>query len=237
LARAALISSVDHDYEGLKVDEGFWQRRWARNEIGFHSSEVNPYLLRHWPALQLARGSRILVPLCGKSLDMAWLSENGFAVLGVELSERAVEDFFVEQGLVADVSHQGEFKVYRAGTLEIRCGDFFTLSRGDVADCQGLYDRAALIALPAVMRQRYVEHLSRILAPGCQGLLVTLDYEQEQMPGPPFAVSDAEVRQALSPHWDVELLERANALEGNWKFLQRGLTRLEESCYRLGRTE
>jgi thiopurine S-methyltransferase len=216
------------------VDEGFWQRRWARNEIGFHLNEVNPYLRRYWPGLQVAEGTRVLVPLCGKSLDMAWLAEQGFAVLGVELSERAAEDFFAEQGLTAEVSFQGEYKLYRAGALEIRCGDFFALDQNDVADCQALYDRAALIALPADMRQRYVEHLANILAPSCQGLLVTLDYEQEQMSGPPFAVSDAEVRQSLSSRWDIELLERANVLDGNWKFVERGMTRLEESCYRLG---
>lgn len=215
------------------MDEGFWKRRWARNEIGFHLNEVNPYLRRHWSRMNLTEGARVLVPLCGKSLDMAWLVEQGFAVLGVELSERAVEDFFSEQGLTADVSQQGGFKIYRAGSLEIRCGDFFALSRDEVGDCQGLYDRAALIALPVEMRQRYVEHLTQILVPGCQGLLVTLDYEQQEMPGPPFAVSDAEVRQRLGRCWDLELLERADVLEGNWKFLQRGLSRLEESCYRL----
>lgn len=217
------------------MDEGFWQRRWARNEIGFHLNEVNPNLRRHWSGLHLAEGARVLVPLCGKSLDMPWLASQGFAVLGVELSERAVEDFFAEQGLTAEVSTRGDFKLYRAGALEILCGDFFALSSGDVADCEVLYDRAALIALPTDMRQRYVEHLTSILAPSCQGLLITLDYEQEQMSGPPFAVSDAEVRHSLGSRWDIELLERTNVLDGNWKFLQRGLSRLEESCYRLVR--
>lgn len=216
------------------MDEAFWQRRWARNEIGFHLNEVNPYLRRHWPGLKLDRGARVLVPLCGKSLDMAWLAEQGFAVLGVELSERAAEDFFAEHGLVPDVGVQGEFKVYRAGLVEIRCGDFFAMTPDDVADCRALYDRAALIALPADMRQRYVNQLVSILAPGCQGLLITMDYPQEQMPGPPFAVDDAEVRGSLSARWKIELLERADVLnESNWKFLQRGLTRLEERCYRL----
>ncbi len=216
------------------MDEAFWQRRWARNEIGFHLNEVNPYLRRHWSCLKLDPGARVLVPLCGKSLDMAWLAEQGFAVLGVELSERAAENFFAEHGLVPEVSVQGEFKVYRAGNVEIRCGDFFAMTFDDVADCRALYDRAALIALPADMRQRYVNHLVSILAPGCQGLLITLDYEQEQMPGPPFAVSDAEVREFLGARWKIELLEHMDVLnERNWKFLQRGLTRLEERCYRL----
>lgn len=216
------------------MDEGFWRRRWARDEIGFHLREVNPYLRRHWSTLGVNSG-RVLVPLCGKSLDMAWLNEQGCAVLGVELSERAVEDFFAEHDLDAEISQEGSFKIYRAGNLEIRCGDFFALGPGDVADCQALYDRAALIALPVPMRQRYVAHLAEILAPDCKGLLITLDYPQEQMAGPPFAVSDSEVQQTLGNVWEVELLERLDVLdERNWKFLQRGLTRLEESCYRIG---
>lgn len=217
------------------MDEGFWRRRWARNEIGFHLGEVNPYLRRYWSTLG-AVGGRVLVPLCGKSLDMAWLNEQGFSVLGIELSERAVEDFFVEHNLDAEISQDGRFTIYRAGTLEIRCGDFFELKADDVAGCQALYDRAALIALPVPMRQRYVQHLAQILAPGCNGLLITLDYPQEQMAGPPFAVSDSEVQQTLGSIWDVELLERLDVLdERNWKFLQRGLTRLEESCYKIGK--
>ncbi len=217
------------------MDEGFWQRRWARNEIGFHLHEVNPYLRRHWSALGLPAGAPVLVPLCGKSLDMPWLAAAGYPVLGVELSERAVEDFFAEQELVPEVSEQGAFRVYRAGTLELRCGDFFALQAADVAHCRAFYDRAALIALPVEMRQRYVDHLVRILAPATAGLLVTLDYPQGQMAGPPFAVGDAEVRQLLGAHWPIQLLEQADVLdESNWKFLQRGLTRLEERCYRIG---
>ena len=216
------------------MDEAFWQRRWARNEIGFHLNEVNPNLRRHWSCLRLAPGARVLVPLCGKSLDIAWLADQGFAVLGVELSERAVEDFFTEHGLVAEVSIHGPFKLYRSGSVDIFCGDFFALSRADVADCQALYDRAALIALPEDMRRRYAEHLLSILTPGCTGLLITLDYPQDQMAGPPFAVGEDEVHRSLSSRWNIKVLERANVLnEINWKFLQRGVTRLEECCYHL----
>lgn len=213
------------------MDEAFWHRRWAQNEIGFHLREVNPLLRRHWPGLQLAVGTKVLVPLCGKSLDLVWLVEQGFEVLGVELSEKAVEDFFVEQNLPVQIEQRSGFKVYRSGVLEVHCGDFFALTAEDVAGCEGLYDRAALIALPASMRQRYTEHLSSILASGCTGLLVVLDYEQAQMEGPPFAVSDAEIQASLGDGWDISLLERASALDE--KFLQRGLRRMDQNCYRL----
>lgn len=217
------------------MDEAFWQRRWARNEIGFHLNEVNPYLQRYWSAISAAGRAKVLVPLCGKTLDMVWLAEQGFTVIGVELSEKAAVEFFAEQGLAPGVNVQGAFKVYRAGAMEIRCGDFFALRREDVADCQLLYDRAALIALPVKMRARYVAHLASIMTPGCRGLLVTLDYEQGQMDGPPFAVGDVEVQQSMGSDWRIAMLECTDVLNGNWKFLERGLTRLEERCYRIER--
>lgn len=211
----------------------FWQARWARSEIGFHLPEVNPYLQRYWPALGLPEGARVLVPLCGKSLDLAWLAGQGYQVVGVELAQRAVEDFFAEHGLQPLVSDIGAFRHYQAGNLEIYCGDFFALGAQQLAGCAALYDRAALIALPAEMRARYVAHLSQVLPSGCQGLLVTLDYDQEQMPGPPFAVGDEEVRQLLAECWQVQMLECIDVLGENWKFLKRGLERLDERVYRL----
>ncbi|WP_263141078.1 thiopurine S-methyltransferase [Pseudomonas sp. RIT-PI-AD] len=217
------------------MDPAFWQRRWTRNEIGFHLNEVNPYLIRHWPSLGLASGSRVLVPLCGKTLDMAWLAHQGHRVLGVELMEKAVQDFFAEQGLQAEMQAQGAFVRYRAAGLELWCGDFFSLTAEDVADCSGLYDRAALIALPADMRARYRTHLAAILPTPLKGLLITLDYEQDGMAGPPFAVSDAEVREGYAPAFGVELLESPDVLAENWKFLKRGLDRLEERIYRIDR--
>ena len=134
------------------MDEDFWQQRWARNEIGFHLNEVNPYLQQFWPALNVAPGAQVLVPLCGKSLDMLWLAEQGYRVLGVELAQAAVEAFFSEQGLVADIDQVGAFRRYRSGAIEVLCGDFFSLTAADLLECRALYDRAALIALPAPMR-------------------------------------------------------------------------------------
>ena len=216
--------------------EEFWQERWDRGEIGFHLKDVNPLLRRHWPALEIPAQSCVLVPLCGKSLDLAWLAGQGLRVLGVELSEKAVEAFFAERDLVPEITRQGAFTVYRSESIEIFCGDFFALTAQDLGDCRALYDRAALIALPEEMRRRYVAHLTAILPADCTALLVTLDYPQEQMDGPPFAVSDVLVHELYDAHWRIELLDAVDALEGNWKFIERGLTRLEERCYRLHRS-
>lgn len=218
------------------MDEDFWQQRWARNEIGFHLSEVNPYLQQFWPALDVPVGAQVLVPLCGKSLDMVWLAGRGYRVLGVELAQTAVEAFFSEQGLVAEIDQMGAFRRYSCGAIEVLCGDFFSLTAADLLECRGLYDRAALIALPAPLRERYAAHLASILPAGCAGLLVVLDYPQEQMPGPPFAVGEIEVQRLLAaPHWSLQVLEARDVLGENWKFLQRGLSRLDERVYRVQR--
>lgn len=217
------------------MEPGFWHERWARNQTGFHLPEVNPYLLRHWPGLGVASGAQVLVPLCGKSLDLVWLASVGHRVMGVELSEKAVEAFFTEQGLTPQISQRGAFKVYQAGSIELWCGDFFALDAGAVADCRALYDRAALIALPPLMREQYAAHLTRILAGDSRGLLITLDYEQSQKAGPPFAVSDEEVQLLLGAQWSPEVLEQQDILGASWKFVQDGVTRLEERAYRLAK--
>ncbi|VVQ16545.1 thiopurine S-methyltransferase [Pseudomonas fluorescens] len=206
----------------------FWHKKWASGQIGFHLPEVNPYLQRHWAAPETAR---VLVPLCGKSLDLAWLAGRGHQVLGIELSEKAIEDFFGEHQIQPQISENGVFKVYRGDAIELWCGDIFALTASDVADCAAIYDRAALIALPAPMRELYAAHLQQILPQGVQGLLITLDYDQAQIPGPPFAVGDDDVQRLLGDVWQVQVLEEQDVLGESGKFLQAGVTRLEERVY------
>ena len=217
------------------MHEAFWQDRWARSQIGFHQEKVNGYLRRHWSALGLASGSAVLVPLCGKSLDLAWLAEQGHRVIGVELAERAVQDFFTERDVQPQVSQRGAFKVYQAGELQILCGDFFALSREDVAGCQAFYDRAALIALPPEMRERYVAHLQAILPSTCQGLLVTLVYDQQRMDGPPFSVEDAEVEGHFAAGWMLRVVEEKDVLAGNPRFADSSLAAVDERVFHLTR--
>lgn len=217
------------------MEPKFWQERWALNQIGFHLPEVNPYLLRHWSRLALEQDAKVLVPLCGKSLDLMWLASHGLRVMGVELSEQAVETFFSEQNLTPRITRRGGFTVYQADLIEVWCGDFFALDAEALADCTALYDRAALIALPPLIRARYAEQLNRLLRPGCQGLLIALDYDQTQKAGPPFAVMNEEVRVLFGCDWTLEVLEEQDILGDSWKFVQDGVTRLEERVYRLVR--
>ncbi|WP_349971447.1 thiopurine S-methyltransferase [Pseudomonas caspiana] len=213
----------------------FWHQRWAANQIGFHQQQVNPWLKQFWPELPVGQGARVLVPLCGKSLDLVWLARQGHGVLGVELSEKAVQEFFSEQQLEPVVSQNGAFKVYGCEGIELWCGDFFALRAEDVGECTALYDRAALIALPPAMREQYVAHLSSMLPAQCHGLLITLDYDQAKIDGPPFSVPDEEVQRLLAGGWELDILQTSDVLKGSVKFEQRGVERLEERAYRLVR--
>lgn len=211
----------------------FWLERWERAEIGFHQDQVNPYLLRYWPELHAAQGGEVFVPLCGKSLDMLWLRQQGFGVLGVELSPIAVRDFFAENGMQLTHSVSGQFDCCEADGIRILCGDFFELTRSHMTQVRAVYDRASLVALPPEMRERYARHLAEILPAGTQVLLVTFDYPQQEMAGPPFAVSPAEVEALYGPYAEVRLLMQEDALDQNPRFRQRGVTRMQENIFLL----
>jgi len=215
------------------MDANFWLARWQEGRTGFHQDTVMPLLQKHWSSLSLARDSRVLVPLCGKSLDMIWLAEQGHRVLGVELSPLAVEQFFDESRLRPKVRESPMGRRHIAGNIEILCGDIFGLDAATLATCDGVYDRAALIALPRDMRPGYVQHVYAQLPARYRGLLITLDYPQELMDGPPFSVDDAEVQALFAPQSKAKLVERRDILAAEPRFRQRGLERLDTVVYAL----
>lgn len=217
------------------MEHDFWLQRWREGRVGFHQATVSPLLQRHWPNLGLAAGSRVFVPLAGKSLDMIWLAELGHPILGVELSPLAVQQFFADNRLHPTVHQSRHGTHHVAGPIEIICGDVFGLDAQVLADCGGVYDRAALIALPAVMRKPYVNKVYGRLPVGCRGLLLTLEYDQDDMDGPPFSVPEHEVREHFVPLHKVELLERQGVPEKKSDLAARGLTRMATAAYRLHR--
>lgn len=215
------------------MEKEFWLERWERQEIGFHQDEVNSHLREYWHELDPARDGAVFVPLCGKSRDMLWLREQGRTVLGVELSPVAAQAFFDENGFTPNRIPCGKFDRFEADNIRILCGDFFDLGIEDMANVSAVYDRASLVALPPQMRERYARHLASILPPATQILLITFDYPQEEMPGPPFAVSVDEVNALYREHAEVRLLAQLDVLAQNPRFQQRGLSRLQENIFLL----
>lgn len=217
------------------MEHDFWQQRWQEGRIGFHQDDVTPLLQEYWPTLALPSGSRVFVPLAGKTLDMSWLAAQGHRVLGVELSQIAVEQFFDEHGLTPTLQKSRYGVLYLADGVELICGDAFALDADLLSDCESVFDRAALIALPPELRRRYATELYPRLPAGCRGLMITLEYPQHEKDGPPFSVDEEEVRALYADHWRIELLERRDILAAQPGFVAEGVTRLATVAYRFER--
>ncbi len=215
------------------VTPEFWHDRWQRGEIGWHLEQVNPLLEAYWPRLGLPPGGQVLVPLCGKSRDLLWLAAQGHRVVGVELSPVAVAGFFSEQGLQPDRSAEGPFECYQVDEIRLLCGDFFDLAREQVGELAALFDRGSLIALPHELRRPYADRLVALTRADSQGLLITLEYHQAEMAGPPFSVPEEEVAALFGDAFRIERLIDIEVLAENPGLAARGLSRLREGVYRL----
>jgi thiopurine S-methyltransferase len=217
------------------MDPEFWHERWARDEIGFHQHDFNAHMQSFTDRLGLSPGDHVFVPLCGKSLDLLWLLQHGYRVSGVEISRRAIEDFFVENRIEARVTEIPGGELFQAQDLALFCADFFACDFPGMPAIDAVYDRAALVALPPRMRKAYVERMLELIAPGVRTLLVTLDYPQHEMKGPPFAVTLDEVDALYADTCRVEKLHSEDCLEREPRFRKKGLTRLTEHVLLLER--
>jgi thiopurine S-methyltransferase len=221
----------------------FWIERWDNNEIGFHQDQINPYLAYFYgvkgPAVELRHKLNVFVPLCGKTKDMLWLSQNGYKVFGIECSERAVKDFFEENALNYKHAEKDQHALYQSqdlpAVIEVLQGDFFKLQPADMAGITDIYDRASLIALPTEMRERYAKKMVELQQPGIRTLLVTLTYDQSEMNGPPFSVSEEDVHKLYADNFSIQKLCFKDIIEDEPKMQQRGLTSLVETVYKMVR--
>ncbi|HEY1742604.1 MAG TPA: thiopurine S-methyltransferase [Granulicella sp.] len=216
------------------MEESFWHQKWERNEIAFHQREANPLLVKYFGDLSLPKGSRVFVPLCGKTRDIHWLLSQGYQVAGAELSQLAVEQLFADLGVEPNITAVDSLSRYSANNIDIFVGDIFGLSRSLLGQIDAIYDRAALVAFPEPMRDRYAVHLVDITDHAPQ-LLISYEYDQRLLDGPPFSVSDDEVIRRYQESYDLKLFAkvevkgglkgRCAATENVWLLKKQGATR------------
>ena len=223
--------------DSLLVEHQHWIDRWEDGRIGFHQDKINPWLEKFLPNLfpqsEPQQDKKILLPLCGKSLDLVWLAEKGFTSIGVELSSIATNAFFEEQNLTPTISSIGDFKKFQNSRITILEGDFFQLASNTLGECKAVFDRAALVALPDEMRKLYAEHLTNLISQGGKILLVTTEFPQQQKTPPPFSVSQKEVESLYQKHCDIELLHSEDLSATRDPLTERGVTSLVEKIYLL----
>ena len=225
------------------MKQTFWLEKWEKNEIGFHLDAPHPWLVKVTTELNFKAKQTVFVPLCGKTHDIDFLLEQGCNVVANELSELAVQALFERLELTPQVtqwqtaSADNTAKQYQAGALTVFVGDYFQLTPSDIRNVYGddvswIYDRAALVALPTEMRHQYAQLLTT-LCPKASQLLMTLDYPQQQMPGPPFSVTVSEVTDHYASGYQIEQLKQQDILDKEPRFKQRGLTEFNQRMYLL----
>jgi thiopurine S-methyltransferase len=195
------------------MESSFWHKRWESNEIGFHEYQANSLLVKYAKELALSEGSRIFVPLCGKTCDIPWLLANGYRVAGAELSRLAVEQLFQDNRIEPIISELGKLVRYSAENIDIFVGDIFDLSLETLGPVDATYDRAALVALPEEMRQAYTKHLIKITANKTQ-FLISFEYDQHQMSGPPFSINKAELNKHYLESYTLSLIDSGDVKGG-----------------------
>ena len=209
----------------------FWHNRWQTQQIGWHRGAYNDLLTKHWERIGSKKGDQVLVPLCGKSLDMLWFASRGHTVVGLEMVKEAIQAFFEENKLDVSCETIHEQIHHTSEPFTIIEGDIFNLTAG-LTQADAWYDRAAMIAIPPTMREAYVEQIRQLTKPNAVGLLITFTYPQEEMEGPPFSLSDNEVKELFSNGFEVECLEQLDLTNEK----DRGLSQVTSSVFRINKT-
>jgi len=214
------------------MKKDFWIEKWQNNQIGFHQDFTHPLLIEYINKLGISIGDTIFVPLCGKSIDMLWLNNQGFNVIGIELSDLAIEQFFAENKLEYVKSTDKLFDVYSYENITIYQGDFFALAPKHTIDVKAIYDRAALIALPGGLVEKYVEHMYALMPKNTSELLITLELQRAtDVLGPPFSSPDKKVHDLFASFTSIKLLQMDDIVQKEEAFKKQGCEYVYERVY------
>ena len=200
-------------------ENDLWLQRWKNREIGFNQDNPNAFMLKYFSSLDLRKGARVLVPLCGKSIDISWLLSQGYEVVGIELSEQAIIELFEELGVEPCITALDELLCYRAEHITMYVGDVFKVTKQLLGKIDAVYDRAALVALKAETRVKYAKHL-RDITKNAPQLLLCFEYTQSPMNKPPYAVDMDEIKKHYGRHYHIKMLckkEIAGGFKGKTK--------------------
>lgn len=212
------------------VQNNYWLEKWQQNNIAFHEKHINADLVTYINELKLQPGNSIFVPLCGKTKDMLWLAEKGFNVIGVELSPIACRDFFAELNVIPNITKQNKFTKYQYNNIELLCGDLFDLTSHDLPTINAVYDWKALIALPAELRKKYLDHIIACVGTKVKILLLTRETNCQVIP-PPFPIDQTEINLLYGAYFDIQVLKHVAVADIPERLVKKGYTQMVEGVY------
>lgn len=214
------------------MDKEFWSNAWNERQIGFHQSEINKNLRQFSSLFGQKSGDSILVPLCGKTLDMIYLQQLNFKIDGVEIVEQAIKEFFSENNLIPKISNEKNFTRYSHDDYSLYLGDFHQFENLN-KKYKFVYDRASMIALPPELRKNHAQSLKNLTLSGSKILLITLEYDQEKVPGPPFSVLKSEVEILFNDSFIIQELKSESTSNIGPKFKDAGINKVYQRVYLL----
>lgn len=218
-----------------------WSSRWNDGRIGFHRTKVTAVLIDNVKTLTKGKaGQRIVVPLCGKSLDMLWLADQGHNVVGIEAVPQACEEFFKESNLeyaVTEVPGIADGKLYKSGCgrIQIYCCDIFLLNENILGQYDVILDRGSLVAIYPEDRERYVTLMKSLLKEDGKMLLMVVEYDwnERKKKGPPRPFFRNDLDKLYSDWCEMEEIDRSDMIPMNPDRFQKewGLSELWNIWY------
>lgn len=220
------------------MDYEFWNKCWQRPSQPFHVDGEHPFLKWCYADIFSAE-QKILIPLSGKSLDAIALAERKFHTVSIEFNPLAVHQFFNDNNLSplitsfdSDANPNDSKFLYQVEHIDIWLADFFNVNSNDTGLLSQVWDRAALVALPDEMRKKYISHLKTLLKPKAIILTALMDYDDSEMSGPPFKITEQELK-SLYHDAQVELLDSIDIRASHPRWEELKLSYLHENLYRI----
>ncbi|XP_035150705.2 thiopurine S-methyltransferase isoform X5 [Callithrix jacchus] len=135
-----------------------WQDKWVNHNTAFHQEQGHQF------------------------------ADRGHSVIGVEISELAIREFFTEQNLSYSEEPITEIpgaKVFKSssGNISLYCCSIFDLPRTNIGKFDRIWDRGALVAINPGDRKCYAEIMSFLLGKKFQYLMCVLSYDPTKHPG------------------------------------------------------
>lgn len=215
------------------MEPNFWEEAWKNGQIGFHQSAYNKHLVKYYDQFNLHKNDEILVPLCGKTLDMNFLLEKQLCVTGVELVEEAILEYLRENKIsTVETKNFGIYKIYSKDMLSLYQGDFH-LFHETGKKFKAIFDRASMIALPPAMREIHAKVLNELTEINGKIMLITLEYDQAKVDGPPHSIQETEVQSLFKRNFEIHVLKTETTSDIGPKFKNNGINHVTQKVYML----
>nr|CAB3267191.1 thiopurine S-methyltransferase-like [Phallusia mammillata] len=204
------------------MELGYWSNRWKTGDVQFHKEDVHYDLIENENKLLPQQGS-VFFPLCGKTVDMAYLASKGHTVVGLEFDEEPIKSFFSENKLKYNITEIEDypFKKYQCcnqgADITIYQGDINHATVNFLGKFDAIWDRGSFVAINTNDRTMYTNLILGIMKPNTQYYLLCVEFDSSVFGGPPHSTTQADVQKHFGKHCHVTPLKRSNIMSQRYQ--------------------